>query len=174
MNFKVWNSFRPISTTKLTNIDRSSQKWTVLGEKISDWGFKWTVLTTEMTVMYSTWRPKWPPTLFQMTILFSSRSFTLVSRWSLHRPISGLSILTPGLFGQFTKIPIQICTFLYVVSVAKAFHHFVLHPEEHVDTEINSNYQDFNEDEFPDDMEHVHEHNDEAEDFLNVLNYLVS
>ena len=60
--------------------------------------------------------------------------------------------------------------------MAKAFHHFVLHPEEHVDTEINSNgpEHDFNENEFRDDMEHVHEHNDEAEDFLNVLNFLVS
>ena len=65
---------------------------------------------------------------------------------------------------------------MYLVSVAKAFHHFVLHPEEHVDTEINSNdhKHDFNEEEFPNDMEHIHEHNDEAEDFLNVLNYLVS
>ena len=78
--------------------------------------------------------------------------------------------------GRVTKVLIQICTFLYVVSVAKAFHHFVLHPEEHVDTDINSNehVHDFNEDEFRDDMEHVHEHNDEAEDFLNVLNLLVS
>ena len=60
--------------------------------------------------------------------------------------------------------------------MAKAFHHFVLHPEEHVDTEISANdhEDDFNEDEFPDGMEHVHEHNDEAKDFLNVLNFLVS
>ena len=67
---------------------------------------------------------------------------------------------------------------MYVLSVAKAFHHFVLHPEEHVDTEITGTDHEHdytgNADEYPDSMEHIHEHNDEAEDFLNVLNFLVS